>query len=102
MEVDTAHFGLTLLRCDALRNTPKPWFKGMPDADGDYGPERVDSDIWFWKQWREAGHSVYVSPNAKVGHLELMVAEFGEGMEPQHVYVNDWWKRNGKTLESLS
>lgn len=90
LRVDTAHFGMTLIRLDALAAVPKPWFKGEPDADGQYGDERLDDDIWFWKQWRDARKSVYVAPSVSIGHLEETVAVFDEHMEPSHVYVKDW------------
>jgi hypothetical protein len=96
IKVTTAHFGLTLIRMDALAKVAKPWFKGEPDKDGGWGDERLDEDIWFWHQWRLAGNTVYVSPNARIGHLELMVSEFGEDMQPRHVYVGDWRKSNAK------
>lgn len=94
-KVTTAHFGLTLIRMDALKDVPKPWFKTEPDEHGDYGDQRLDDDIWFWHQWRLAGKSIYVTPNVRVGHLELMVSEFGEDMNHRHIYVEDWRQREG-------
>lgn len=71
--IDTAHFGLTLLRASALRTTPKPWFKGEPDKDGLWSDARTDDDIWFWRQWAKAGHKLYLANRVAVGHAELMV-----------------------------
>lgn len=90
IKVSTAHFGMTLIRLDALQEVPKPWFKAEPDASGGYGDERLDDDIWFWQQWREAGKSVYVAPSVSIGHLEEMTTVFDEQMQPKHVYVKDW------------
>ena len=95
LKVHTAHFGLTLIRTDALKTLPKPWFFAKPDAAGDWGDDRLDDDIWFWHQWRLAGKTIYVSPNARIGHLELMVSEFDEDMQPHHIPIGDWWKANG-------
>lgn len=95
MKVTTAHFGLTLLRLDALRDVPKPWFKSEPDDSGEWGDKRLDDDIWFWHQWRLAGKTIYVSPNVRIGHLELMVSEFDSELKHRHVYVSDWRDREG-------
>jgi SAM-dependent methyltransferase len=96
IKVHTAHFGMTLLRADALKDIPKPWFVSKPDANGDWGDDRQDDDIWFWHQWRLAGKTVYVDPEARIGHLELMVSEFDDDMQPQHTPIGDWWDRNRK------
>jgi hypothetical protein len=96
IKVTTAHFGLTLISMDALAKVAKPWFKGQPDDQGEWGDGRMDEDIWFWHQWRLAGNTIYVTPNARIGHLELMVSEFDENMQPRHVYVGDWRKAHGK------
>lgn len=96
LKVHTAHFGMTLLRVDALKNLPKPWFVSKPDANGEWSDDRLDDDIWFWHQWRLAGKTIYVDPQARIGHLELMVSEFDDDMQPQHVPIGDWWARQRK------
>jgi SAM-dependent methyltransferase len=88
----TAHFGLTLIRSECLKDVPKPWFKTEPDSKGEYGPDRLDDDIWFWHQWRLAGKNIYVAPDVRIGHLQLMVSEFDEHMQPRHVHVTEWRK----------
>lgn len=93
VRITTAHFGCTLIRVDALRDVPKPWFKSQPDDDGGWGDGRMDDDIWFWHQWREAGRTLYLAPSVPIGHLEEMAAVFDpETLEPRHVYVGDWRK----------
>jgi hypothetical protein len=53
--VETAHFGLTLIRSSALKKTTAPWFLGTPKADGHWGDaadgedHRIDPDIHFWR-----------------------------------------------------
>ena len=80
-EVDTIHFGCTVISTAALKRTPKPWFKGVPNADGEWGEGRVDDDIWFWKQFREAGgNRVFVSPRVILGHGEYMVTWPGKDL----------------------
>jgi hypothetical protein len=95
IKVTTSHFGLTVLRVDSLRKCAKPWFKGEPDGNGEWGDDRLDDDIWFWHQWRLAGNTIYVAPDCSIGHMEEMVAEFDENYEPRHVYIRDWRNRNG-------
>ena len=92
--VTTAHFGLTLIRTDALREVGKPWFYSQPDNHGEWGDERLDDDIWFWHQWRLAEKTIYVDPLTSIGHLEEMVAVFDDDLKPQHMYVRDWRCRN--------
>ena len=88
--VTTAHFGLTLIRVDALKDVPKPWFYSQPDEDGEYGDNRLDDDIWFWHQWRLAGKKIYVAPSVSIGHLEETVAVFDEDLQPKHEYIAEW------------
>lgn len=95
IKVTTAHFGLTLLRVDALKNIPKPWFKSEPDKNGGWGDDRLDDDIWFWHQWRLAGKTIYVAPDVRIGHIEEMVSTYDERMQPSHMYVKDWRKMVG-------
>ena len=92
IKVTTAHFGLTLIRAECLKDVAKPWFFTQPDEKGEYGSDRLDDDIWFWHQWRLAGKSIYVAPDVRIGHLQLMVSVFDEQMQPQHVHVSDWRK----------
>lgn len=97
IKVDTAHFGMTLIRLDALKEIPKPWFKSVPGPDGTWThDDRLDEDIWFWHQWREHGKTVYIAPDVRVGHLELMVSQFDDSIEAQHYYVKDWLRANSK------
>ena len=94
LRVATAHFGCTLLRLESLAQVPKPWFQSFPASDGSWlSPDHLDADIHFWKQWEKAGKSVYLAPDVHVGHLELMVAEFDEHLQPRHRYVTEWWKQ---------
>jgi hypothetical protein len=89
--VDTAHFGLTFLRCDALRKLPKPWFDQRPDTKGGWrGNDRTDADIWFWRRWKEAGFTAFVDPKVSIGHLQLFVSDFGPDFQPRHIHVEQW------------
>lgn len=73
VKVDSAHFGLTLIRCESLKKLPHPWFLGVPDDHGTWGEKRTDDDIYFWQKWAEAGNSIHVANRVPIGHAELMV-----------------------------
>ena len=72
----------------------KPWFKGEPDDKGEWGDDRKDDDIWFWHQWRKAGHTIFMSPTVRIGHLEVVVSEFDEELKHRQINVGDWRKEN--------
>ena len=98
-EVATAHFGLTLLRTDALRQVPKPWFQDTPDAEGDWAGGHVDDDIAFWVRWREAGNTIAIAPGVLLGHLQQVVTWPGPGLTEQHQPVSDY-RANGRPRNS--
>lgn len=81
--VDAAHFGLTILRVDALKRMPHPWFLGVPNDEGKWDEGRTDEDMYFWKKWKEIGNTLAVCPRVPIGHSELMVM---------------WWKRAGGVM----
>lgn len=93
-KVATAHFGLTLIRTDALKEIPKPWFWSKPDAKGEWGDDRLDDDIWFWHQWKQAGKTVYIAPDVTVGHLEVMVTDYESKIEPARIEPSVWLERH--------
>lgn len=72
-EVDSAHFGCTIISTAALKRTPKPWFQGVPNKQGEWGEGRIDDDIFFWRQFRKAGNRVFISPRVVLGHGEYVV-----------------------------
>ena len=92
IQLDAAHFGLTVISTESLRKVAKPWFFCQPDEDGDWGEGRIDSDVWFWKQWKDAGNKLFMDPGVRLGHMEEMIVIHDENMEPQHLYPKDWEK----------
>lgn len=96
IKVNTAHFGLTIIRTESLKDLPKPWLIDVPDKDGGYGGEHVDADIYFWMQWNKHGRTVYVAPDVRIGHLELLVSEYDEDMKARHFHIHQWWNRHAK------
>ena len=102
--VDTAHFGLTVLRTSALRRMPKPWFLGVPNSDGDWGDvepgdektARVDPDIFFWRKWRECGNTLAICPQVSIGHAELVITWPDQQLKAIHQYPNHYWQAGGR------
>lgn len=102
VQVRTAHFGLTLFRCDAFKKmTKKPWLGEKPAPDGSWGEGRLDPDIAFWGNWGDAGNSLYVHTGCRIGHVEEMASEFDEKGNHRHVYLSDWRKNNGHTIKTF-
>jgi len=99
LKVDTAHFGLTIINLEKLADTPKPWFFCQPDVQGQWGDGRIDSDVWFWKQWAKAGNTIYIDPGTRIGHVEEMVVVHDENLQAKHVYPADWAKGNSDVDE---
>jgi hypothetical protein len=67
VQCTTAHFGLTLFRAESIRKLKKPWFWSKPAADNGWGEGRLDDDIYFWGQWRDAGNTLFVHTGCKLG-----------------------------------
>jgi len=99
---DSAHFGLTVIRCSALRRLPKPWFLGVPNEEGGWEdlPEgkraRVDPDMAFWAQWRECGNTLAVCPQVAIGHAELVITWPDQRLQAIHQYPNHYWQSGGR------
>lgn len=102
IKVDTAHFGLTVINLKKLANTQKPWFFCQPDANGEWKTDKIDSDVWFWKQWREAGNSLYIDPEVRIGHVEEMVVMHDEDLSVKHIYPADWVARKEHDSASIT
>lgn len=94
--VDTAHFGLTIIRTAALRRTLKPWFIGVPGKDGAWGDGRRDPDIYFWHRFREAGNTVAVCPQVAIGHAELVITWPDQKLKTVYQYPTHFWGSGGK------
>lgn len=88
----TAHFGLTLIKASALRKLPKPWFVGVPDADGRWGETRIDDDVHFWKQWEACGNALHIAARVPVGHAELMVRWPDINFDVVHQHPSAFWE----------
>jgi tRNA (mo5U34)-methyltransferase len=72
-KVSTGHFGLTIFRTKDLLDIPHPWLHDQPNGDNQWGPGRVDADIYFWRQLEKYKKTVLLANRVVVGHLELLV-----------------------------
>ena len=97
IKVETAHFGLTLLRTECLSDVAKPWFHDQPNEAGEWGEGRIDDDIWFWRQWSKAGKSLYVAPDVRIGHMEMMVSQFNESMVHELLTMPEWREQHANS-----
>jgi len=68
-EVDNTVYALTIIKTEALKKIPKPWFQNVPNADGEWEHGKHDADSYFWWKFREAGNKLYMANNVRVGHL---------------------------------
>ena len=62
----------------------------QPDDNGQWGEEKIDSDVWFWLQWQKAGNNVFIDPDCRLGHVEEMVVMYDGNYEPTHMYPKEW------------
>lgn len=70
-ETRAGHFGLTLIRAEALRNLPHPWFWSIPDqATNRWGDGKLDCDLFFWMTLRVHGGRVARANTVQIGHIE--------------------------------
>ena len=97
IELDTGHFGLTVINSRKLETVEKPWFFCKPDENGEWKEGKIDSDVWFWLQWKKAGLKLFCDPDCRLGHVEEMVTIYNENYEPAHLYPKEWIAHNVDT-----
>jgi len=90
LELRTGHFGLTMIRTESLKKLPKPWFLAQPDPSGAWGEGRVDSDIYFWLRFREAGFRLFQANRVSIGHGQWMASFPDRNLESRHLYVSEY------------
>lgn len=101
----SAHFGCTVIKADALRKMPKPWFHHTPAPDGSWGPGHTDDDIAFWHKLREAGGKLGIATNVCIGHGQFMatwlIDDPSQGEDKryriEHQHMNDYIKNGPPT-----
>lgn len=88
--IETGHFGMTLIKLEALRDIAKPWLWSQPDENGDWSDERCDADIYFWRKFRAAGKRVFQANHIKIGHLQIISSWTTNDWQIKHQYISDW------------
>jgi hypothetical protein len=102
-EISTAHFGLTLIRTEALRTMPKPWFMPVPDKEGRWSDDgKVDEDIAFWVKLREAGHRLFLANHVVVGHIQEMIRWPGKDLQAVYQEMTEFNKTGHAPDEAWS
>jgi len=98
-KIATGHFGLTLLRTSSLMKLPHPWLIGQPNQDGQWGPGRIDDDIYFWKLMEKHNMNVLSANRDVLGHLELVITWLDEDLKPFYQPVCEYQK-SGKPAKA--
>lgn len=93
MEVNAGHFGLTIIRTAALERMHRPWFHSRANIDGGWGEGRIDEDIMFWSEFRNAGNVLCLATKVAIGHMQSVITWPSRKMTSIHQYFDDWYKR---------
>ena len=101
LDMHTGHFGLTLIRTDALRELKRPLFLGVPNADGRWEDGRIDDDIFFWQRLAQAGKRICLCPRVRIGHLQNVVTWPGEDLRSITQYLTDY-HANGRPRQCMT
>ena len=101
VKANTAHFGFTMIRAEALKRMPHPWFLGKPDKDGQWGPERIDDDIHFWQVAQAAGVKTGVCTRVCIGHAEVWFKWPDQNMKCLLQHPGDFWDTSGRPPEKV-
>ena len=92
--VETAHFGCTMIRTEALKKTPKPWFLAKASENGDWNGGHLDEDLAFWEAFAAGDNRLGMATQISVGHAELVITwpsrSKPEGKIFQH--TTDFWQ----------
>lgn len=89
-KIASGHFGLTAIRVKDLLDVPHPWYWDQPNSDGQWGPGRVDADIYFWKKLEQHKKTVLLANRVTIGHLELMIKWPDKDMQPIFQVTSDF------------
>lgn len=88
--IHTGHFGLTLIKAEAVKRIPKPWFWSQPNADGEWEKDRVDADIYFWQKGQVYGLRIFQANKIRIGHLQLVVSWVDQEFRVRHQYLSKY------------
>jgi hypothetical protein len=92
LRVHTGHFGLSMFRAGPLRCLPKPWFMSLPDVEGGWKVEKgaLLEDMFFWRRWEDAGQSLYVTQNVRIGHGAEVVLVADDNLKGHMVELSQY------------
>lgn len=99
----TGHLGLTLFRPHVFQRIDKPWFRDVPDSNGEWSDDRLDPDIYFWHNLHKHKISVGCMPAVQIGHLEEMIAVpavLPDRVETQYLTPGEWLDLNLRLMAS--
>lgn len=97
-QIATGHFGLTMIRTSSLAKLHKPWFKAIPDLNGEWEAGHIDEDIYFWLNAMSAQWKVCLANEVRIGHLQRIVAWPKPDFTPMFQYISGW-QSSGKPQE---
>jgi hypothetical protein len=90
----TGHFGLTLIRTNAITKMKRPLFYETVGKGGSWEEEsgKIDHDINFWKNFEASGCKAALATQVRIGHIQL--AAIWPGLEgtkykPFMTYLDD-------------
>jgi len=90
LELRSGHFGCSMIRAASMAKLSKPWFQAKPDANGSWDEGRVDSDTFFWINFRESGLRLFQANRIAIGHGQWMVSFPDTSLETRHIYVSEY------------
>lgn len=98
---ETAHFGCTFIRTEAIKKMPKPWFLAEANAEGTFTGGHIDEDIYFWKKFAASGNRLGIATHVSVGHAELMITWPSRSVEGGKVqqHTTEFWNGGKKPPE---
>src|SRR6185369_4308312 len=93
------HFGLTMIRASSLDRLEKPWFKAIPDLNGEWEAGHIDEDIYFWINAMANHWNVCLANEVRIGHLQRIVAWPKSDFTPMFQYMSQFQERGQPELE---
>ena len=85
-KIDSAHFGLTLIRTSSLKKLTKPWFCSKVSKNNDWNKGKKDADVMFWINCKENNLKVRLA-ELWIGHIQL-VCSFASDKKEGYRTVN--------------
>jgi predicted SAM-dependent methyltransferase len=91
MPIDTAHFGLTIIRLSELSKISKPWFQSKTNEFNNWRRGHKDADVNFWLKAKASGIKSALA-EVWIGHMQLMCSVCGpasENFKTHHIEINN-------------